>query len=526
MDWKTHANFFFLKMKNISLIIICFLSVITAMAQLIPQSKKITERYFPDADTLENVTPALEKKRGFTDYDELTTFLNTLKTNHSEYVTISHIGESQKGYKIPMIQLTNPNSTMEKIKVWMQGGLHGNEPASTEGVLYLLHTLLNNPEYTYLLDKIDLAVVPMANIDGYLKQSRYAANGLDLNRDQTKLMAPESIALKQAFSDFNAEVGLDFHEYNPYRRDFAKMSSFGIAALYDIMFLYSGNPNVAKNIRVLTDSLFVENARQVLTKNKLRYHDYMSTGDYHGETQFNQSSSNARSSATSYALTNAFSTLIEVRGVNLGRTSFKRRMATTFLIGMSYLKTAFNNSSLVKTEITKAQKLDTDISVTSTKEVYKDTIQVIDLDTDNLMDMEITVRDAWQSKPNLVREKPEAYLLDAKCTTLIEKLNILGIKTNTLESDTEYKVETYLVTTYDNNGEPYEKMNLQTVETQLINKTIQFPKGTFIISTNQKNAPLLTEVLEPEAPNSFVSFGVLETALNSELPIYRLSKKK
>jgi hypothetical protein len=58
----------------------------------------------------------------------------------------------------------------------------------------------------------------------------------------------------------------------------------------------------------------------------------------------------------------------------------------------------------------------------------------------------------------------------------------------------------------------------------LENKSITFSKGTFIIYTNQKNAPLLAEVLEPEAPNSFVSFGVLETSLNEELPIYRLPK--
>ena len=43
----------------------------------------------------------------------------------------------------------------------------------------------------------------MANIDGYESHDRYAANGLDLNRDQTKLMAKESVSLKQAFSDFS-----------------------------------------------------------------------------------------------------------------------------------------------------------------------------------------------------------------------------------------------------------------------------------------------------------------------------------
>jgi len=32
---------------------------------------------------------------------------------------------------------------------------------------------------------------------------------------------------------------------------------------------------------------------------------------------------------------------------------------------------------------------------------------------------------------------------------------------------------------------------------------------------------LITEILEPEAANSFVSFGVLKTGMNEILPIYR-----
>ncbi|WP_445755969.1 hypothetical protein [Polaribacter sp.] len=68
-------------------------------------------------------------------------------------------------------------------------------------------------------------------------------------------------------------------------------------------------------------------------------------------------------------------------------------------------------------------------------------------------------------------------------------------------------------------------MNLQEVKTQISIKEILFPKGSFIINTNQKNARLLFEVLEPEMPSSFISFGVLETKKDQELPIYRLSQK-
>ena len=82
----------------------------------------------------------------------------------------------------------------------------------------LIDQLLNDS--IHLLNYLDIFIVPMANIDGYESHDRYAANGLDLNRDQTKLMAKESVSLKQAFSDFGPHVALDLHEYRPYRRDF------------------------------------------------------------------------------------------------------------------------------------------------------------------------------------------------------------------------------------------------------------------------------------------------------------------
>ena len=89
-------------------LIITFLFYTTFMlGQLNPQSKKITEKFFPDAEFIEDITPALQKKKGYTDYDELIAFLNKLVKEHPEKIKLSFIGESQKGYQIPMVQLTN-----------------------------------------------------------------------------------------------------------------------------------------------------------------------------------------------------------------------------------------------------------------------------------------------------------------------------------------------------------------------------------------------------------------------------------
>jgi hypothetical protein len=53
-----------------------------------------------------------------------------------------------------------------------------------------------------------------------------------------------------------------------------------------------------------------------------------------------------------------------------------------------------------------------------------------------------------------------------------------------------------------------------------------FPKGTYVVYLNQAKANLAIEVLEPEASSSFVSFCVIKTKKDAELPIYRYLLKE
>jgi hypothetical protein len=492
------------------------------VGQLSPQTKNITETFFPDVTYVENVTPALKKENGYTNYTELWSYLNDLKTKHPNNFIVAYIGETQNKHKIPMVVLSNPNPK-EKIKVWMQGGLHGDESASTEGMLYLVYQLLNNDKYKHILDDIELAIVPMVNIDGYLKQDRYAANGLDLNRDLTKLMAPESVVLKNAFVTFNPEVAVDFHEFRPFRRDFAMMGDFGLTTLYDAMFLNTGNLNVPENLRNITDNLFVENAKETLKNGGFKTHPYISTADYKGDVIFNEGSLSSRSSVTNYSLTNVISTLLEVRGVGIGKTSFKRRVFITFSVAISYLETAIRNKSLVKEEILKAiNNKQEDIIVTHKRPISKDKIQMIDLNTEQIIDVEILKRSASKVEPIILRKRPIAYYLDENQKMLVEKMRTLGVEVNQLQQDEEKMAETFTITYYDKNFLKYEQMNQQEVEAKITKENKTFKKGTYKVMMNQKRANIVIELLEPEAPNSFVSFGVLETENGATLPIYRI----
>lgn len=501
------------------LLVFLTLIVFPMFGQFNPQNDEITKKFFPDSE-LDIHTPSFSKK-GFTNYNDMMLYLDKLVAAHPKKISLSFIGESQKNKKIPMVVLNKDNGN-EKIKVWFQGGLHGDEPAGTETMLFLLDKVLNDSNYAYLLDKITLAIVPMANIDGYEKLDRYAANGLDLNRDQVKLMAKESNFLKKAFTDFGAEVAVDFHEYRPFRKEFGLLGSDGICSIYDAMFMYSGNLNLPQNLRDYTKNIFVGNAKKVLESNNFSFRDYIASVKHNNEVHFNQCTTEARSSTTSYALTNCISSLIEIRGVNLQKTSFKRRINTTFLIATSFLKTVYDDALNIKEVLRISNNTKPDnLVVIADKPQENQTIRAISLKDNSEITLDVKVNNAVKCTPVLERKRPFAYLILPEQKNLIDKLIILGLKVEELASDKKIAAESYTISSIYVNPDEEEGYNSQKVETSIAVVEKSFPKGTFIIYLDQKNSKTATEVLEPESESGFIKFETLKVKKNQELPIYR-----
>ncbi len=490
-------------------------------APLSPQPPGITEKLYPDPD-VELSTPAFRKSSGFTTHQELTAFLDALVSTHGERIRIESVGTSQKGRDIPIVFLGNWSGHADPLRVFFQGGLHGDEPASTEGLLHLLQQLLEDPEQAKVLDAIELAVIPCANVDGFERQWRAAANGLDLNRDQTKIMIPETTLLKSAFNAFAPHVAVDFHEFRAYRRDFRVFGKRGVAHLYDVMFLYTGNLNVPASLRSLIADTFVAEARAEAERHDLRSHDYVTTHKYYDEVQFNQGSTNARSSATNFALANTVSSLIEVRGVALGRDSFTRRVMTTYRIASQYLRSSKEHAERVREVLAQTAANRTPVVVRSARRVSRGTLDAVDVALERPIDVEVTVRNALDSIPRLVRKRPYAYLLLPEAQAAVMRLRTLGVQVDQLQSAQSFTVERYRVTEHGEASQLYEGVYRQTVRTEVTQKTMTFPAGTYVVRMDQSKVGLAIETLEPEASNSFVSYSVLETRAGSELPVYRL----
>ena len=515
--------------KTLTILIFLPFLAFSQILPLNPQPKKIADKFFSDFD-VDIKTPAFNSdnyEKGFTNYEEMMTFLNDLQNSNKSLMSIRFIGESQKGKKIPLVTINNSKiNSNKKIKFWMQGGLHGDEPASTEGVLLIIQKLLIDSKYKKYLDRFHFEIVPMANIDGYERNYRNAINGLDLNRDQTKMRIPETKYLKRAFTEFGAEIAIDFHEYRPIRRDFAKFSSFGIASAYDVLFHYSSNLNVSVENRLITKNLFVSNASKELSSIGLENREYMTTRKYKGDIHFRQGTTTAISSTSSFALTNCISTLVEIRGVGIKKTSFKRRVMSTFYVGMSYIKTADENFAKVKSVVKKISNLDNDIVVKAKPKIKNMTIKAIDIAENKKIDLEILMQDLHDLDVEITRKRPVGYLVPKNLVEVIERLDVLGIEMSEVENEREVVVEKYLVIDYFKEPVKYEGIYKQEILTESVKEQITLSKDYLIVKLNQKHSNLAIEVLEPETVSSFVSLNVVNTEIGQILPYLRIIEYK
>lgn len=150
------------------------------------------------------------------------TFLQALAEKNPTWMTYQTTDfESEEGRAFPYIILSSSSADSRitslgggKLKVWLQGGVHGNEPAGDEALLALLGKMDADQEWTEgILATQDLVVLPRYNPDGTSYFQRRLATNYDPNRDHIKLARQQTRDIKTLFSEFGPHIAVDMHEY-------------------------------------------------------------------------------------------------------------------------------------------------------------------------------------------------------------------------------------------------------------------------------------------------------------------------
>ena len=127
------------------------------------------------------------------------------------------IGKSFEGREIYTLRCGKTKN--KKVLIWSQ--MHGNEPTATLALADIFNFLSSSNDSTQeirntILNNLNICFVPMLNPDGAERFDRRNAQGIDLNRDATKLVAPESNLLMNLWNEVKPQVALNLHDQELY----------------------------------------------------------------------------------------------------------------------------------------------------------------------------------------------------------------------------------------------------------------------------------------------------------------------
>ncbi|MCA1651616.1 MAG: hypothetical protein LC753_15525 [Acidobacteria bacterium] len=150
-------------------------------------------------------------------------------------VHLTTFGKTSEGRSLPLAVIGVPDATPQavrrtgKLRVYIQGNIHGGEVEGKESAQMLLRDLAQGKHAEWLQSMV-LLVAPIYNADGNERIAlnnrgpqhgpmggqgqRPNAQGLDLNRDHMKLDSPEARAVVRLMNDYDPHVSIDLHTTN------------------------------------------------------------------------------------------------------------------------------------------------------------------------------------------------------------------------------------------------------------------------------------------------------------------------
>ncbi|KKY39779.1 putative carboxypeptidase 2 [Diaporthe ampelina] len=466
-----------------------------------------------------------------TEADEyVDTYLQALADRNPSWMTYQITDfESEEGRAFPYVVLSSSsvNSSTKslgngKLKVWLQGGVHGNEPAGDEALLALLGKMDANEEWTAeILTTQDIVVLPRYNPDGISYFQRTLATNYDPNRDHIKLARQQTRDIKEFFSGFGPHIAVDMHEYGAASRYAANYSNAA-----DGMYSAAKNLNIHPSIRNISEELFAANVGIDLAAAGLRGEPYMTSSSSSNPIRLVEAGSDAKIGRNAMGLTQTVTFLFETRGIAIASQEFKRRTYAGLTMVSSVLQTAADNFDEVYATLENGIQdfidSEEDIVVTDYPTPQDRTWTMVDRNSGDVVQLPVQFENNTPATANLTRSRPKAYLIPPAWADLAERLTVSGLDVEKLTDAYAGTVEAYNITSASLSRSYYEGAVLSSVTAEPVEKTVSLPPGSFMVRTNQRNAGIAFNALEPENIDSYASFNIVPLETGDEYPIYRI----
>jgi hypothetical protein len=109
--------------------------------------------------------------------------------------------------------------------------------------------------------------------------------------------------------------------------------------------------------------------------------------------------------------------------------------------------------------------------------------------------------------PSASVQIPEAYIIPPEWDEIIAKLPLHGITFSILDQAMTLRVETYRFTKVEYAKSSFEGRFQVTPTYETIIELKEFPAGSVVVPTDQLSARVITHMLEPASPDSYLQWG-------------------
>lgn len=485
------------------------------------------------------------------DYREAVEFIREVE-NASTWVRTISIGRTPEGRAMPMVVVSRERAfTPEQAKatgkaiVLINNGIHSGEIEGKDASLQLLREIAVTQERANLLDHVILLIVPIFNIDGHERCSRYnrinqngpeemgwrcTAQGYNLNRDFIKADSEEMKCWLRMYHAWLPHMWFDTH------------TTDGADWQYDVTFVAACGPETPAPIATWVRDKLHPHLLETLQADGHCPQIYFDMRDRLDPSKGITSSFGGfapRFSTMYGAITNRPSLLVETHMLK----PYGTRVHATHRLLVRTLELINSEPSALIDAVHQAD----DMAISNTQNVFKtENIPLATTGDDKDEGEPVTFKGyghvmksseatggeypEWQHEQpvdiptrryskavisSTVRP-PRAYIIPPQWTSVIERLKLHGIRIHRLKTPVVEQVESYRLSDVHWSERPFEGHHMLTFKTTKISEKRRFIAGSVVVKLDQPMSRLAIHLLEPEAPDSLVRWGYFDTVFEQK----------
>jgi hypothetical protein len=475
-----------------------------------------------------------------TNYHDTPTYAETIAfakklADASPSIEFTTFGRSGQGRELPLLIASEagvftPQAAADKglAVVLIQACIHAGEPDGKDAGFALLRDVAIAKSKAGLLKNIVLLFVPIYNTDGHERSSPYNRinqNGpstmgwrttgtyQNLNRDYMKADTPETRAWLKLWNEWQPDLFIDCHVTD------------GADYRCNITYHHEHHAGIDPNVLAWECDVFddkvaaaTEAAGNVISW-YLEFIDNrnleLGTRDFNGSPRF----------STGYVpLRNRPGILIETHMIKdyrsrvIGTYDFLRAALEEVNRDPERLKAvgrAADQATITNAETRESYPIGfglTDQATPFQLKAFSYETEQSDISGDIRVvfgrePLDLTIPMYQTFRVTVSVSPPYAYIVPAQWQDVIEVIEVHGLKTTILTESKSLEVESYRLVNVTWPTSPFEGRHMPSFDIEVVTETREFPTGSIVIPLAQPLAKLTMNLLEPQAPDSFVRWG-------------------